>query len=120
MPLCPFLTVSMITAGILVLRPHISYLKHNYPVMEIKKEDLAFTHYAWPEQCVPIRQDRTPTRKSFDRNNGTHILWVANWYAAEYPGFQRNDVAKLEALLSDKLPSGLLSEKSVCHWLINT
>jgi hypothetical protein len=38
----------------------------------------------------------------------------------EYPGFQKTDIVKIEKLLSDKLPSGLMSEKSVCNWLANT
>lgn len=92
----------------------------NYIVMEIKKEDLAFSHYTWYEDSLVIREDMSPTRKVFDRNNGSHILWIANWYTSEYPGFQKTDIIKLETLLSEKLPSGLLSERSVCNWLANT
>ena len=88
--------------------------------MEIKKEDLVFNHYTWYDDNTDARKDMSPTRKTFDRNNGAHILWIANWYIAEYPGSQKADIAKLEALLSDRLPSGLMSEKSVCNWLINT
>jgi hypothetical protein len=88
-------------------------------VMEIKKEDLIFNHYTWYDDPNP-RQDMSPTRKAFDRNNGAHILWIANWYVAEYPGFQKTDIVKIEKLLSDKLPSDLMSEKSVCNWLANT
>ncbi|MBX3254690.1 MAG: hypothetical protein KF862_11165 [Chitinophagaceae bacterium] len=87
--------------------------------MKIKKEDLVFNHYTWYDQGADDRQDINPTRNTFNRNNGTHILWVANWYAAEHPMFQRKDIVKLEILLSEKLPSGLLSEKSVCYWLKN-
>lgn len=88
--------------------------------MEIRKEDLVFNHYTWYENSNGIRLDMSPTRKVFDRNNGSHILWIANWYITEYPGFQKTDIAKLETLLSEKLPIGLLSEKSVCNWLANT
>ncbi|MGN6435746.1 MAG: hypothetical protein ACTHMM_04400 [Agriterribacter sp.] len=88
--------------------------------MEIIREDLAFNHYAWYGERVEQRADMSPTRKPFDRNNGAHILWVVNWYAAEYPRFQKTDIAKLETLLSQKLPAGLLSEKSVCLWLAST
>lgn len=87
--------------------------------MEIKKNDLSFNHYTWYDQGAGNRQDINPTRNSFDRNNGAHILWVANWYATEYPMFQRGDMFKLETLLSEKLPSGLRSEMSVCYWLKN-
>ncbi|MBN8788344.1 MAG: hypothetical protein J0I84_14730 [Terrimonas sp.] len=87
--------------------------------MEIKKEDLVFNHYIWNEDSDGIRQDMSPTRKVFDRNNGVHILWIANWYTNENPGFQKSDIVKLETLLSEKLPSGLLSERSVCNWLVN-
>lgn len=88
--------------------------------MEIKKEDLVFNHYTWYDDDPNPRQDMIPTRKTFDRNNGAHVLWIANWYVGEYPGFQKTDIAKLEKLLSDSLPSGLMSEKSVCNWLANT
>lgn len=85
--------------------------------MEIKKEDLMFNHYTWYDGSADLREDMTPTRKAFDRNNGTHVLWVANWYISEYPAFQKADIARLETLLSEKMPSDLLSEKSVCNWL---
>lgn len=85
--------------------------------MEIKKEDLVYNHYTWEEGGSDHRQDMSPTRNTFDRNNGIHILWIANWYMAEHPGIQKADIAKLELLLSEKLPLGLLSEKSVCKWL---
>lgn len=85
--------------------------------MEIKKDDLAFNHYTWYDQGAENRQDITPTRNAFDRNNGTHILWVVNWYAAQYATFQKEDISSLEILLSEKLPSGLLSERSVSQWL---
>ncbi|MBX2921936.1 MAG: hypothetical protein KF746_07075 [Chitinophagaceae bacterium] len=88
--------------------------------MEIKKEDLVFNHYTWYDGTAGTRQDMSPTRNTFDRNNGAHILWIANWYITEYPGSEKADIAKLETLLSDKLPSGLMSEKSVCNWLANT
>lgn len=92
----------------------------NFIIMEIKKEDLSFNHYIWDKDSDGIRQDMTPTRKIFDRNNGAHILWIANWYTNEYPEFQKTDIIKLETLLSEKLPSGLLSERSVCNWLAST
>lgn len=86
--------------------------------MTVTKEDLVFTHYSWYEN-VGNREDFSPSRKTFDRNNGSHILWVVNWYASEYEQFQKTDIAKLEILISEKLPFGLLSEKSVCQWLMN-
>lgn len=87
--------------------------------MEIKKEDLVFNHYSWYEDSDDTRQDMVPTRKTFDRNNGAHVLWIVNWYVTEYPNFIKADIARLETLLSEKLPSDLLSEKSVCNWLAN-
>jgi len=88
--------------------------------MEIKKEDLVLTHYFWSEDPAEPRQDLNPTRNTFNRNNGVHVLWIANWYLAEYPGSQKTDIARVETLLSDKLPSGLMSERSVCSWLAHT
>lgn len=88
--------------------------------MEIKKEDLVLTHYSWSNDPANPRQDMTPTRNTFDRDNGAHVLWIVNWYMGEYPASQKRDIATLELLLSDKLPSGLMSEKSVCNWLANT
>ncbi|MFT3702734.1 MAG: hypothetical protein QM802_10205 [Agriterribacter sp.] len=87
--------------------------------MTIKKEDLVFTHYLWDEGQHGERTDTTPSRRAFDRNNGTHMLWVMNWYITEHAQFQKTDIARLETLISDKLPSGILSEKSVCQWLEN-
>lgn len=87
--------------------------------MDIKKEDLSFSHYIWQEDFTNARTDMEPSRKPFDRNNGLHVLWLANWYAIEYPPFQKADILKLEILLSEKLPMGLRSERSVCHWLAN-
>lgn len=86
--------------------------------MLVKKEDLLLHHYSWNDQ-VEQRDDLNPTRKTFDRNNGTHVLWVVNWFATASEQFNKEDIAKLESLISDKLPFGLLSEKSVCQWLMS-
>lgn len=88
--------------------------------MVIKKEDLVFDHYLWNDLTTAMRVDANPTRKLFDRNNGTHVLWVANWYASEYETFEKADIGKLEMLISEKMPLNMLSEKSVCNWLVTT
>lgn len=87
--------------------------------MIIQKEDLALTHYLWQDEIVGERLDTSPSRKLFDRNNGNHILWVINWYATEYGTLKKEDIARLEGLLQDKLPFGKLSEKSVSQWLLS-
>jgi len=87
--------------------------------MEIRKEDLSLKHYTWQDDKTSSRLTVTPTRKFFDRNNGTHILWIVNWYATEHPGFRKQDIGALELLFAEKLPSDVLSEMSVCNWLAN-
>jgi len=87
--------------------------------MQITKDDLVFKHYEWSDSLDEQREDLMPSRKLFNRNNGTHILWIINWYATEVPTFQKENIIGLETLLADKLPSDVLSEKSVCQWLVN-
>lgn len=88
--------------------------------MTINKEDLVFTHYIWRDEVAEERQDLSPTRRIFDRENGLHVLWIANWYATQYEQFQKNDLSKLETMISDELPFSKLSERSVSEWLVNT
>ena len=87
--------------------------------MIIQKEDLVLTHYNWPAEEVIAREDSAPTRRTFDRDNGVQIIWIANWFAAENNTFQKNDMARLEAMISDELPFTPLSEKTASEWLLH-
>jgi hypothetical protein len=88
--------------------------------MVINKIDLVSTNYSWDEDDLVEREDLSPSRRTFDRTNGAHILWLMNWYSQQHLSANNKKISELEVLIATQLPKELRSEISVCHWVLNT
>jgi len=85
--------------------------------MTIEKESLYFNHYFFEAEHHWVEDQSFPSRRNFDRNNGYHVLRLANWCRIQRGCFLMEDMIWLETLLMEKLPLIKMSERSVCDWL---
>ncbi|MEX6689808.1 hypothetical protein QTN47_20040 [Danxiaibacter flavus] len=94
----------------------------NQNTLGFKKEDLSEADYSWDENLAERSEFEVqePTRRSFDRYNGNHILYMINYFAQAVQQVSLKEVKLLEKILREKLPIDIKSEVSVFRWLVNT
>lgn len=80
--------------------------------MQHSKSDLTHQDYDW--QTPAVAYTGSPTRRAFDPFNGEQVLFIINSICKSAAGIT---VAEIEALIREKLPSGVKSEISVVRWL---
>ncbi len=73
--------------------------------------------YQWGIDQGPLSDDRTPSRRAFDRYNGHHVLFIINYYVTQANRFSKEYCQLLEKKISQDLPLDLRSELSVFNWL---
>jgi len=85
----------------------------------ISKNDLEATDYCWDDNnntnlVSPLRE---PNRLIFDRYNGSHMLYMINYYFQATGSYSQDIAVLVETMLRDRLPFGLNSEISAFNWL---
>ena len=84
--------------------------------MLFSKEHL-LGHYEWTMDPVNDLFTGIPTRRIFDRLNGTQVLFLINCFAVLSDAFSVDEGRALENLIQNQLPLSTQSEKSVYNWL---
>jgi len=74
------------------------------------------THYSWRDQDSQLFFGE-PSRRIFDRSNGTQVLFIINFYASLCEQFSPGEGKKIEQQIADSLPADIKSEISVFNWL---
>lgn len=85
-------------------------------IMLISKEHL-IGYYMWTAQPVNALFTGIPTRRIFDRRNGSQVLFLINALALESKNFSIEEGREIENLILNRLPSNTQSEISVYNWL---
>lgn len=80
------------------------------------KNDLVGTHYQW-EKSDHDRFIGEPSRRIFDRYNGSQVLFLINFIATLMDRFTLDQGKQLEQSLQFDLPQETKSEISVFYWL---
>ena len=85
--------------------------------MVFDKTNLRYNHYKWQEGTPTLVFSGEPTRRMFDRFNGSQVLFLINSYAAVIDRFTAQIGEQIEELISNYLPLEKKSEISVFHWI---
>lgn len=84
--------------------------------MLFSKEHLA-GNYKWATEPGDYLFTGSPTRRLFDRWNGSQVLFIINSFAALSETFSVEEGRKVESLINNHLPQDTRSEMSVYNWL---
>lgn len=85
--------------------------------MAFGRNDLVYNHYKWPDGSPSFEFTGEPTRRMFDRYNGSQVLFIINSYAAILGHFTAQIGQQLEDMISNSLPLDKKSEISVFNWI---
>lgn len=81
------------------------------------KEHLVNDHYSWPDSEYDMAKIGEPRRRSFDRLNGNHMLYIINYFGQSIGKFSVSAGRKIEDLIVNQLPEETKSEVTVFNWL---
>ncbi len=84
--------------------------------MLFSKEHL-LGQYEWTMNPINALFTGIPTRRIFDRLNGTQVLFLINCFTVLSDSFSVEEGRVLENLILDRLPLNTQSEKSAYNWL---
>lgn len=79
--------------------------------MELTKNDLTVKHYIWSNNQHIF--SGLPSRRKFDKNNGSQVLFLINHYATTEHSATLGDLIKLELFIAYQVSESSLSEISV-------
>lgn len=85
--------------------------------MRIFKEHLLINDYVWNNDAKEVLLEEGPTRKRFDRFNGSCMLHIINLYDCFVDQLTILQAQKIEQLIQSQLPLEAKSEISVLQWL---
>jgi hypothetical protein len=85
--------------------------------MVFSKNDLRLNHYKWQDSSQGFVFAGEPTRRMFDRFNGSQVLFIINSYASVIDRFTAQIGEQIEELISNYLPLDKKSEISVFNWI---
>ncbi|NOT51087.1 MAG: hypothetical protein HOP10_07395 [Chitinophagaceae bacterium] len=86
--------------------------------MHFHKEDLSCTHY-YPYDAKQLFTGQ-PTRRLFDRFNGSQVLFLINFYGSLADRFTLKEGQAIEKQIATLLPVEAKSEISVFNWIRNS
>lgn len=84
--------------------------------MLILKEHL-IGYYMWTARPVNVLFTGIPTRRIFDRRNGSQVLFIINALAVSSKNFSIEKGREIENLILNRLPVTVQSEISAYNWL---
>ncbi|HMU10938.1 MAG TPA: hypothetical protein PKC54_13090 [Ferruginibacter sp.] len=84
--------------------------------MLISKEHL-MGYYMWTAQPINSLFTGIPTRRIFDRRNGSQVLFIINALASLSKTFSIEEGREIENLILNRLPLTIQSEISAYNWL---
>lgn len=90
--------------------------------MPFVKQDMSCMHYSWETEDNPgnVVFSGEPSRRIFDPSNGYQVLFMINCYASVNGQLSLDDAHLLENRIAQKLPLGLMSERSVFKWIMES
>lgn len=90
--------------------------------MPFVKQDMSCVHYSWETEDKPgnVVFSGEPSRRIFDPSNGHQVLFMINCYASVNGQLSLDDAHLLENKIAQKLPLGLMSERSVFKWIMES
>jgi hypothetical protein len=83
--------------------------------MEYLKEHMTYD-YTWQQDSNSVYTG-SPSRRLFDPNNGTQVLFIINYFSDSIGLLSLNEGRKVEELIYRQLPGEMKSEMSVFNWL---
>lgn len=112
----PFKSVTSATCTLFTACFAVTHFLIKTQIMLISKEHL-IGYYMWTAQPVNALFTGIPTRRIFDRRNGSQVLFLINALALESKNFSIEEGREIENLILNRLPSNTQSEISVYNWL---